>query len=74
MPKNSQLVTFYPVVAGPQIPGQVMEKPDVVSQTIVGHPINGIQSQAVAMTTTATAVIPSLSTMGDEGEKGYLYS
>lgn len=52
LPKASQLVTFYPVVAN----SQISSDKNVISQTIVGHPINGIQSQPVTMTTQSTPI------------------
>lgn len=46
LPKNSEYITIIPMMQGTQIPNHPPEKPEA-TETIVGHPINGIQKHPI---------------------------
>lgn len=48
LPKNSEFITIIPMAPGTQIPNVSPEKSEV-TETIVGHPINGIQKHPVTV-------------------------
>lgn len=48
LPKNSEYITIIPMMPGTQIPNHPPEKSEA-TETIVGHPINGIQRPINAM-------------------------
>ncbi|KAL4230471.1 Crm [Mactra antiquata] len=52
LPKNSEYITIIPMVPGTQIPNHSPDKGQV--ETIVGHPINGIQKQPVSVPASST--------------------
>ena len=57
LPKN-QLVTFFPVLASGQSASQNGAGKEIVSRTIVGHPINGIQTPGKMQSTPPQTASP----------------
>lgn len=53
LPKNSEYIAFIPMMQGTQIPNPQCTE---VTQTIVGHPINGIQTQPLQIVTTQSSM------------------
>lgn len=52
LPKNSEYITIIPMAPGTQFPNIPSDKTEV-TETIVGHPINGIQKQPISVITTS---------------------
>ena len=61
LPKNSEYIAIIPMMPGTQIPNSAQSSE--VTQTIVGHPINGIQTQPVQMVSTQSGVKTTASIM-----------
>ncbi|XP_060585955.1 uncharacterized protein LOC132741723 [Ruditapes philippinarum] len=53
LPKNSEYITIIPMMPGTQIPNPSPEK---TTETIVGHPINGIQKHPISVMSSSPGV------------------
>ena len=53
LPKNSEYITIIPMMPGTQIPNPSPEK---TMETIVGHPINGIQKHPISVMPSSPSV------------------
>ncbi|XP_045205619.2 protein cramped-like [Mercenaria mercenaria] len=58
LPKNSEYITIIPMMPGTQIPNPSPEK--TTTETIVGHPINGIQKHPITVMPSSPSVSVSM--------------